>query len=205
MIVAHLRGAIAVPLILMTFSLSMGRAQPPGVRAASGSGVVSPAVVATWFTHREPAGGWALELLVLWRGTPGWFMAGGGSGGSGGGSSPPSAVEGQRGPEVQRLFFGGLRLEVRFDPVTGTAQIQDEVIALQGVNVILVDEVDSARGLRIAGTEWVDPQLPESPVQIEAVVRRSPELFSFLRCDTQLPDPQAQSMLDLRCAQMRGQ
>jgi hypothetical protein len=148
---------------------------------------------------------WALDLLVLWRGTPGWFMAGSGGGASGGGSSPPSAGEGQRGPEVQRLFFGGLSLEVQFDPVTGTAQIEDEAVSLQGVNVILVDEVDSAHGLRIAGTEWVDPQLPESPVQIEALVRRSPELFSFLRCDKRLPDPQVQHMIDLICAQMRGQ
>lgn len=203
--VAPRRGAIAVPLILLTCSFSLGRAHPPGVRAASGTSVVSPAVVATWFTHRVPSGGWALDLLVLWRGTPGWFMADGGSGGAGEGSLPPSAGEGQRGPEVQHLFFGNLSLEVRFDPVAGTAQIQDEILSLQGANVILVDEVDSAQGLRIAGTVWVAPQLPESPVQLEALVRRSPELFSFLRCDTPLPDPQAQHMLDLLCAQMRGQ
>jgi hypothetical protein len=205
MMLAHLRCAIAVSLILLACSASMGRAQPRGGGTARGSGVVSPAVVATWSTRSEPSGGWALDLLVLWRGTPGWFMAGGGSGSSGGGASPPSAGHGQRGTEVQHISFGGLSLELRFDPGTSTAQIQDEVISLQDANVILVDEVDSAKGLRIAGTVRVDPQLPGSPGEIEAIVRRSPELFSFLRCDTRLPDPQAQQMIDLRCARMRGQ
>ena len=44
---------------------------------SSGSRVVSPAVAATWITKHRQAGDGELELLVLWRGSPGWFLEGG--------------------------------------------------------------------------------------------------------------------------------
>ena len=59
------------------------------VRGGSGtstSRVASPTVVASWVSHENYADGSATTLLVLWRGTPGWFSKGGRGGGSGGGS-----------------------------------------------------------------------------------------------------------------------
>jgi hypothetical protein len=50
---------------------------------------VSPAVVGYWQMHDNEDGTGSVDLLILWRGTPGWFLrgndnSGGGSGGGGG-------------------------------------------------------------------------------------------------------------------------
>lgn len=50
-------------------------AQPGLVGASSGgTGAVSPAVVATWSFSHGSSGLPEFDLLVLWRGTPEWFM-----------------------------------------------------------------------------------------------------------------------------------
>src|SRR5262245_34371676 len=66
-------------------------AQARGFRSGGGglstSRVVSPAVVATWRAHDNYADDSTTTLLVLWRGTPGWFVGGRGSGSGGGGGA----------------------------------------------------------------------------------------------------------------------
>jgi hypothetical protein len=191
------------PLLLLAIAVSSPsiRAQTSGTMTSSGSGPVSPAVVATWICHYERSDFGELDLLVLWRGTPGWFMRGG----SGGSSGQSGGGRGGRPPVVQHLFFGDLALDLQFDPQAHTAQIQDREISLKDANVILVDAVDSAEGLKVAGTRWIEPYLSESPVRIETLLQRSPELITFLRCDIGLPDPTMQKMMELMCARMRGQ
>jgi hypothetical protein len=46
----------------------------------SGQGAMSSGVIGWWMTHPEDAGTSALDLLILWRGTPGWLFRAGGIG-----------------------------------------------------------------------------------------------------------------------------
>lgn len=161
--------------------------------------VLSPAVVATWISHRDETGAARLDLLVLWRGSPGWFIQDGrGGGGSAGGSSSRDGAT----VLTTRIHYGGVDLELRFDPLSRTAQVGGHQIALGDANVILLDAVDSL--LRVVGTRRVEPTIPESGRRIELVLRRSSELLEYLRCDVRLPDPKAQEQMEFLCAQVLG-
>src|SRR5215207_8115005 len=77
------------------FATALLFAQPFGLGGSTGgTAPVSPSVLVTDMSSVDAAGRGTLELLVLWRGNPGWFRketAGGSSGGSvmgGGGPSP---------------------------------------------------------------------------------------------------------------------
>jgi hypothetical protein len=137
-------------------------------------------------------------MLVLWRGSPGWFARGSGSGASGGG-------DGRRYRSTIRR--GEVQLQLEFDSQTQLATIQGKQVELRDQNVILVDGVDEAKGPQIVGTLRVDPALPsgDSPLGVEETMRRSQEIRSFLRCDTRLDDPLAQKMSELVCARVLGQ
>ena len=176
-------------------------------QSGGGSRVVSPAVVATWFSHNDDSGIAQLDLMVLWRGTPGWLLkegynrSGGGGGGGGRGSNFRGMVS------TQYVERGGLKLVVQFDPGTWIATIKGGSVStdvpMHDVNVILVDQVDSESGLIVLGTRWVEPELSRIS-DIETIFQRSPELFEYLMCDAQLPEPH-QAMMELVCSRMRGQ
>jgi hypothetical protein len=151
---------------------------PDRVEGSQGSRVVSPAVVATWIARGQPDGTSRLELLVFWRGTPGWFLRGDSSGSSG---SASGGSADDRGAVVERLSFGGIRLDLEYDRSKRGVRIQGHDLALEGANVVLVDTVDGEDGPRVSGTREVDPLLPGGPAEVEAIVRRSPELYAFLR------------------------
>ena len=98
-------------------------AQPfPGGGSNSGTAPVSPSVMATELASVDASGRGTLQLLILWRGTPGWFMRGGGGSSSGGGGST--------GPGSSMMFShwisqGGVNLNLRFDPAARKVWIQD--------------------------------------------------------------------------------
>ena len=184
---------------MLSASLSPGAVQVPprppvGPTQSSGERVLSPAVVGAWFTHSDAPGSHTLDLLVLWRGLPGWYMRDGPRGSSGGGGSGRSHLT---------LKYGGLFLQVLFDGPARIAEIEDRKIPLNDDNVLLVDDVDSASGPKVVKTLRVDPDLSD-PHRAEIVIRRSPELVAYLRCDIKLPDPQRQAMMDVICAQVIG-
>src|SRR6185369_11217154 len=77
-------GVALAALWAMPVALS-GQTRGFGGGGTSTSRVASPTVVASWMSHENYVDGKATTLLVLWRGTPGWFTkGGGGSSGSGG-------------------------------------------------------------------------------------------------------------------------
>jgi hypothetical protein len=198
-----IRRATVVGFAMAACSWPISHAQLRPVGLSGIMGRVSPAVVATWMTHTEPSGMSVLDLAVFWRGTPGWFMAGGPSR-SAGGSGSAFGPDGRPGVERQFIVAGDLRLDVRFDPMTRQVQIQNQVISLNNDNVILVDDVDGPGGPRIAETRRIDPQFPSSVgIDIPDIIRRSPDLFDYLRCEAVLADPAMQQMMELVCARMR--
>jgi hypothetical protein len=196
-------------------------AQPfPGGGSNSGTAPVSPSVMATELGAVDASGRGTLQLLILWRGTPAWFLRGGGSSSSGGGGSA--------GPGSGTIFNhwisqGGVNLTVRFDPAARKVWIQDKELALDEANVVLVDGVDLPAGPRVVRTLRIDPeyettmepppyampgrgpQMRARPVPVQVFIRRSSELIEFLQCDTQLPGLSAyeQKMFDSMCAYVR--
>jgi hypothetical protein len=187
------------------------RAQSAGT-TSSGTIRVSASVVVTTMWHTEADGTSTLDVAVFWRGTPGWFTAADPGELSGGGTGT-GLPDGRGGPVTEFIRVGGLRLEAQFDPATGRVRIQDQNIPLQTANVILVDQVDAAAGPRIVDTMRVESRFPGGFVDIDAVVRRQPALFPYLRCDARFPDQPQHSpievavwrhMTDLTCARLRN-
>src|SRR5262249_61458478 len=80
-----------------------GASQSSGGGGSSTSRFASPAVVASWVSHQSYANGATTTLLVLWRGTPGWFSKPGAARGArGGGGSFAGA--GQSGSDAYEYF-----------------------------------------------------------------------------------------------------
>jgi hypothetical protein len=197
---------------------------PPGDGGTSSSLPVSPSVMATVMTRVAQDGKGELELLVLWRGRPGWMRSGGGdsswaSGSGGGGSMGGGAMPATR---SAWLTQGGVRLEVRFEPQSRKLWIQDRDVALNDDNAVLVDEVDSPNGPRVARTLRIDSafeatrvavppgtasrgpgaQARMMPPPVQEFIRRSPELVEFLRCDVVPPGLSAyeQQVFEMWCS-----
>jgi hypothetical protein len=142
---------------------------------------VSPTVVASWMTRGEN-----LTLLVLWRGSPGWFWRGDHQGGGGGGNGTQG---------FQQIQYDGRTLRVDYDLITQTATIAGRELSLRETNVVMVDFVDSVGGPTVVDSRYVDPSLVAS-VQDGAsfdaglvVIARESTLFSFLECELSLPPP----------------
>ena len=188
-------GSLRIVFSLIAILIAM-----PALHAqtSSSSRPLSATVIGTYVTRNGE-----LTLIVLWRGSPGWFSRGGsGSGGGGGGSS-------SAGREVGSLWFtqGGKSFSVEFDYTGGIARLLEQEIRLPETNVVLVDDVDSASGARIVGRHWVDPKLPERPAldpgasaadqslamiasdPILVAIRRDPALGAYLQCDVPVPVP----------------
>jgi hypothetical protein len=153
----------------------------------------------TWVTHYGADGAHVLDLLVLWRGTPGWFMANTSGAGTSGG--------GRTGFYQTTIRYGGLELQLSFDGAARTAHIQGKPVKLGDDNVILVDHVNSAEGPQVASTLRVEPDVPAGEgtrPRVEEVVRRAPEIVDFLQCGAVLPGGKNQALIDRLCTMMLG-
>lgn len=198
------------------FAAALMVAQPfPGGGSNGGTAPVSPSVMAAEMGVVDMAGRGTLQLLILWRGSPGWFRQGGGSG-SGGSMGPgPSLIR------SEWISQGGLNLTVRFDPAARKVWIQDREIALNDANVVLVDGVDSPAGPQVVRTLRIGPeyettmvpapyggpmgpgpQMRAQPVPVHTFIRRSPELIAFLQCDATVTglQPYEQQVFDMWCS-----
>jgi len=149
-----------------------------------GSNIVSPTVVATFCGHRLN-GDEMLDLLILWRGKPGWFLRGAGGASGGGGSNRFGA--GTKGHIAQHSTYGEVTISFDADFDANTAVIGDAPVALDGVNTVLVDDVDAPGSRRISATRWTEPRLPLVGDVHLALARRSRELLNYLQCDIPMP------------------
>lgn len=146
------------------------------------SDIVSSTVVATFCGHRD-GDTEKLDLLIIWRGSPGWFQRKGAGGGGSGGRDRFGA--GTKGVVSRWQSYGDvtIRFDVDFD--TQVARIGSFTIELDRRNTIVVDGVDAE--WRITATRWTDPVLPLNGDWNLALARQSGEVVRDLRCDVQMP------------------
>ena len=161
---------------------------------------VSPTVVASWLVRGDK-----LSVLVLWRGTPGWFWRVDGGHGGGGGST------GQRG--FQQIRYGESTFQIDYDFGKETATIAGRDVSLREVNVVMVDFVDSASGPTVVDTRYIDPRVPAGFDAGLTFIGREPSLYPFLQCDLSLPaspgviaqvQQMQQALITMMCNQLRS-
>jgi hypothetical protein len=207
-----LASALACAGLTVCPAIALGQARgfSSGGGGSSTSKIASPVVVASWRAHDNYADGSATTLLVLWRGTPGWFAAGGRGSGSASGGGGGAGLGGSYAYEY--MTFGGRTFTMEFDDDRKVVKLVNQEISLKDTNVVLVDFVDSASGPAIVGYRWVEPGPPAPPLvtgatadPIAGVMMRSPELYEYLRCDLTVPDPAMNAMMPMICGVMRGQ
>lgn len=187
---AYRRVADAQRRWMVTTALVLGLVATPVVtlgQTSSSSRPLSSTVISTYVARDG-----TLALLVLWRGSPGWYSRGGGHSSSGGGGGSPGGQIGS-----VSLTYGGKTLSIDFDYTARQARLLGRQISLAETNVVLVDGVDAPSGAQIVGYRWVDPTLPEvandgqrtlADDPAVAAIRRAPELGAFLQCDVPLPE-----------------
>ncbi len=146
-----------------------------------------------------------LDLLVLWRGTPGWWLPP--AGGIGGTTSDRNAARVLKSAD-HFVTFNGRTIMLRFDPTRRIVRLGDEMLILEDRNVVLVDEIDGATGPRIAGSVRVDRLFADGPDGLERLLAKSAEVLGFLRCDASArgataADTERLRIVALRCAQIR--
>ena len=175
------------------------RLPPVGTTAtSSATQVISPVALMTWATRFGHDGVHTLDLIVLWRGAPGWFMRGGPQRSSSGGGTESFQSTAR---------YGDVEVQVTLQTAKRIAEVQGQKVELGDANVILVDGVDTAGAATVVRTLRIDPAVPFSQdgrPRVEEVLRRSPEIVAFLQCQTAMPDGRGQAMIDLICAQVIG-
>ena len=131
----------------------------PGLGGTTGSLPVSPSVMATIMSSVDADGNGTLDLLVLWRGSAGWFKGDGGSASGGGGTAGGGGTGSASRPEVRTAWLsqGGVSLSVRFEPSTRKVWIQNQEMDLNESNVVLVDQVDQSGGPLVLRALRIDP------------------------------------------------
>jgi hypothetical protein len=186
---------LLVAVALNSIHAQPPRRTPPGSRGGGGGTMPTSASVMVTSQTRYVGDTHELELLVLWRGTPGWWATGSSSSSGGGG-----AIGG--GGWSHRFSQGGHTFEISGDSNAHTVDILGRTFDLTKGNAILIDGVDSPEGPRVVGTLMVDPLLPDGgdPNQILMLLGRVKELREYLRCDAPLPNPAMQARLASLCA-----
>ena len=138
---------------------------------SSYSRIISPVAMLTVLARGEGTSA-KVSLLVLWRGSPGWFMKPGPRGGGGGGRTGRRSV---------RLEYGGLDLRVELDEANNAIWVQNKAVPLQppDSNVLLVDFVDDSKGPVVIKTLRIEPSLPEGDRRLNLSFDALQRSFSF--------------------------
>jgi hypothetical protein len=140
---------------------------------------LSPSVLATYHMRSGTSGLDHLDVLVLWRGSPNWYLSGGGSQGG-------SASAGTTWLSTSR--HGGIDLEVQLDLKNRTGKVNGMPIDLRTTNVVFVDNIDDGSGGTIVRTMRIQAgvlprTLGEPHAQLVPILQSSPEFAEFLRCE----------------------
>lgn len=165
-------------------ALTLGWTQTPREQQPSCQfNIVSSTVVAAYCGHSD-GDDEVLDLLVAWRGQPGWFQlrkgTTGGGGRSGFGTGPKGRVS-------QYAIYNSVTIAFEADFDANTVTIGDVTLPIKGVNAILIDEVERTGARSLSATFWIEPRLPLGGDVNLALARRSRELRQFLRCEVPMP------------------
>jgi len=158
--------------------------QQPRESASCQSDIVSSTVVATFCGHHQDDSE-IVDLLILWRGKPGWFQRNG-TGGSGGAGSRRFGA-GTNGVVSHSQYYGAVTIAFQADFDSGSTTIGQSTIKLDHINTIVVDDVD--RDWRITNKRWTDPALPLVGDWNLVLAKRSREFVRDLQCDIPMPAP----------------
>jgi hypothetical protein len=161
---------ITACMIAIALALASLAAQRSGSSSGGGgTGRASDSVLGTWEASGQQNMD-TLDLLVLWRGHPGWWA-----------KATDIAVGGS--DHLHRLKADDAMLELRFDPAARVVRVQGQTVSLGDNNVVMVDGVDTPNRLTVVGTMRVDPRFPNpaSGDPVEQIVKQSPGLSEFAR------------------------
>lgn len=178
--------AVAIALLLLPVVRLAGQGQAVSTSTQPTSAVT----LATWVT-KPGSGGFVLDLLVIWRGSPGWFMTG----------DSRSAGGGTPGTFHASFTYGDVDVTLELDTVSRALRIQDRHFSLGDNNVVLVDGIDRGGEFSVVRMLAIDPTIPDPP-RIEPLLRRSEEVLSFLRCDVKAS--RGQELFDRICREIMG-
>lgn len=171
--------------IVGVLAVVMGLQSAPTRSSGGGNTMISPTVFATWVTDRVGNGPVQLRLLVLWRGTPGWYFLPGGR--------IADSFDGAR--TKQTIEYGDIRLTLDYGADDAVA-INGREVHLGTDNVVYVDDVDALAGARVVRTSRIPSKLPGSEGQIGLAIRDVPEVVAYLKCDARASDAQRQMMIE---------
>ena len=168
---------------LCAFSLVASAQAPPGRipqmpgETSASTQPVSDTTMVTWFARKGADDVRRFELLVLWRGTPRWYLRGASSG-SGGGSANSL---------YSTARYGETDLQVEFDTKARVVRVQGMRVEMHDNNVILVDDVAGPGRAKVAGIMKIDLAAPQPGAHPRAgsVLSKSPEVLAFIGCDAE--------------------
>jgi hypothetical protein len=177
-----MRAMLTAVITLWAFAQTVP--QQPRESASCQSDIVSSTVVSTFCGHRQ-GDNEIVDLLVLWRGKPGWFQRNGT--GRSGGAGSRSFGAGTNGVVSHSQYYGEVTIAFRADFDIGSATIGQSTIRLNHINTIVVDDVDSV--WRITNTRLPDPTLPLVGDWNLVLAKRSREFVRDLQCNIPMPTP----------------
>lgn len=136
-----------------------------------------------------------LDVAIVWRGRPGWFIEGPGHRESGGGTSTSYQ---------QTITRGDTSVSFQFIFPTRQLTILDgSPIDLKDANVVLVDHVTDPLKTAVVATLTIPSRLT-GPGALIPPFGRSSEIFAFLQCDVEVPQPGARPILERLCRDLRA-
>jgi hypothetical protein len=177
------RHSLAPGLLMAAISLS---SQLNELSASCQSSIVSSTVVATFCGHRQDENE-MLDLLIVWRGSPGWFQNRHFGGGGGGGSRKFGA--GTKGYVAMQQAYGDVTISFDADFDANTVAIGERTVALGRVNTIVVDKVDQPGVHRISAIRRTEPRLPLGGDVNLFLAQHSRRLLNDLHCEIPMPTP----------------
>jgi hypothetical protein len=150
---------------------------------------ISGVALVSWVS--KPGSPAELDLAVVWRGRPGWFLENKDHYGASGGGNDASFG--------QTIKYGGVHLDYRFVRKPRTLEILDRSpLDLNDANVVLVDQVDTPEKANVVAKIAI-PSTLASPGALVQPFGRSPEILAFLRCDVEVPQVGARPWIEKLC------
>ena len=139
---------------------------------------LSPSVLGT-FVIRERQ----VDLLVLWRDAPGWFLRG---------DERRATYGGPLGTFRASLSYGGVPLEFEYHRERHAAAVGGRQASLaEGRNVVLVDRVAGPTAQQTVTMVAADLRSQSDNPPVAEILGRSSEIRAFLACEREAPQRSA--------------